>query len=132
MDTSTHQVRLAHWKSVIEQCHARPFGETQREWLREHQISEKRYYYGQRRIRKEAYDQASQTLPCQVAPQQTAVTFAEFTIPETPPKRGDGFEQAFKAVCADAVVRADRGTAVFSNTASPDLVRSVMEVILHA
>jgi len=132
MDTSTHQVRLARWKSVVEQCHARPRGQTQKEWLREHQISEKRYYYWQRLIRKAAYDQMSQTLPCQVSSQQTAVTFAEFNVPETPSGRGDGFGQSFKPVCADAVVRTDRGTAVFSNTTSPDLVRSVMEVMLHA
>lgn len=132
MDTSTHQVRLARWKSVVEQCHARPRGQTQKEWLREHQISEKRYYYWQRLIRKAAYDQMSQALPCQVSSQQTAVTFAEFNVPETPSGRGDGFGQSFKPVCADAVVRTDRGTAVFSNTTSPDLVRSVMEVMLHA
>ena len=52
MDVSTHQVRLARWKSVIEQCHSRPIGQTQREWLREHKISEKRFYYWQRKFRQ--------------------------------------------------------------------------------
>ena len=132
MDTSTHQVRLERWKSVIEQCHARPIGQTQREWLREHQISEKRFYYWQRIIRKEAYDQMSQALPCPVAPQQTAVTFAEFTVPESLPKAGTGFEQAFQPVSVDAAVKTNRAAAVFSSSASPDLVRSVMEVMLHA
>ena len=132
MDVSTHQVRLARWKSVIEQCHSRPIGQTQREWLREHKISDKRFYYWQRIIRKEAYDQMTQRLPCQVSPQQTAVTFAEFTVPEAPPKAGTDFEQAFQSVSADAVVKTDRAAAVFSNTAPPDLVRSVMEVMLHA
>lgn len=130
MDTSTHQVRLARWKTVIEQCYSRPHSQTIRAWLREHQISEKQYYYWQRRIRKAAYDQMTKELPCQVAPQQ--VTFAEFAVPEASPQRGDAFGQAFKPVCADAVVKTSHGTAVFSNTTSPDLVRSVMEVMLHA
>lgn len=57
MDHITHEMRLANWKTVVEQCHARPDGQSAKQWLAEHGINEKRYYYWQRRIRKEAYAQ---------------------------------------------------------------------------
>ncbi len=28
MDKTTHEVRLAHWKQIVEQCQARPEGQT--------------------------------------------------------------------------------------------------------
>ena len=71
-------------------------------------------------------------LPSPPVSQQTAVSFAEFNVSAMPIQNEDLFEQSFKSVSADAVVKTDRGTAVFTNTASPDLVRSVMEVMLHA
>ena len=63
MDRITHQVRLTHWRSIIEQCSARPAGQSARAWLRENGISEKQYYYWQRLIRKEAFDQMAKDLP---------------------------------------------------------------------
>ena len=132
MDRITHQVRLTHWRSIIEQCSARPTGQSARAWLRENGISEKQYYYWQRRIRKEAYDQMAKDLPSPTVSQQTAVSFAEFNVSAMPAQNEDLIEQPFKPVSADALVKTVRGTAVFTNTASPDLVRSVMEVMLHA
>lgn len=35
MDNITHEVRIMNWKSVIEQCHARPSGQTQNNgWMK--------------------------------------------------------------------------------------------------
>ena len=33
MDTSTHEIRLAGWKTIVEQCTARPEGQTIKQWL---------------------------------------------------------------------------------------------------
>ena len=33
MDQTTHEVRLANWKTVIEKCQARPKDQTAKEWL---------------------------------------------------------------------------------------------------
>ena len=63
MDHITHEMRLANWKSIIEHCHARPEGKTIKQWLSEQSIPEKQYYYWQRRVRKEAYDQMKNSLP---------------------------------------------------------------------
>ena len=45
MDQTTHEVRLANWKAIIEQCQARPKGQTAKQWMVENDISDKQYYY---------------------------------------------------------------------------------------
>ncbi len=136
MDKSTHQVRMAHWKSVIEQCNSRPTEQSARSWLRENNISDKQYYYWQRIIRKEAYEQMTKELPCQMPSQRNEITFAEFSVSESaatsPSGRQDGPDDLSSPMHADAVIKTDRGTVAFSNTTSTDLVRSVLEVMLHA
>ena len=51
MDQIIYEVRLARWKEVIGQCQLRPEGQTIRDWCIQNNVSEKRYYYWQRRIR---------------------------------------------------------------------------------
>ncbi len=135
MDKCTHQVRMAHWKSVIEQCNSRPAEQSARSWPRENNISDKQYYYWQRIIRKEAYEQMTKELPCQIPSQRNEITFAEFSIPEpattSPLGRQDGSDPS-SPMHADAVIKTANGTVAFSNTTSSDLVRSVLEVMLHA
>ena len=38
MDKTTHQVRSANWKSLIEQCQARPEGQTAKQWLADNNV----------------------------------------------------------------------------------------------
>ena len=45
MDQSTHEVRLASWRQIVERCQERPHGQSTKEWLQENNIPEKRYYY---------------------------------------------------------------------------------------
>ena len=33
MDKTTHEVRIANWRSIIEQCQARPEGQSAKQWL---------------------------------------------------------------------------------------------------
>ena len=54
MDQTTHEVRLANWKVIIEQCQARPKGQTAKQWMVENDISDKQYYYWLRRLRAAA------------------------------------------------------------------------------
>lgn len=35
MDKTTHEIRIANWKAILEQCRARPEGQTVRQWLLE-------------------------------------------------------------------------------------------------
>lgn len=52
MDRITHQVRLANWTEIIEQCKNRPAVITAKQWLRDNGISDKSYYYWLRKIRQ--------------------------------------------------------------------------------
>jgi len=55
MDQSTHEVRLANWKAVIERCQTRPKGQTAKQWLDANGISSKKYYYWLRKVRSDVY-----------------------------------------------------------------------------
>ena len=52
MDKITYEVRLANWKNIVEQCNNRPKGTTIKQWLTEHEINDKTYYYWLRRLRR--------------------------------------------------------------------------------
>ena len=45
MNNTTHEMRLAGWKKIIDNCQARPEGQTVKQWLAEQGIQEKNYYY---------------------------------------------------------------------------------------
>lgn len=62
MDNTTHQVRLAQWMQIVEACNRRPEGMTAKQWLNDNNISEKRYYYWQRRVRKEVLNKIIYTV----------------------------------------------------------------------
>ena len=55
MNKTTHEIRIANWRSIIEQCQARPDGQSAKQWLADNGISEKTYYYWQRKVRQETY-----------------------------------------------------------------------------
>ena len=33
MDKTTHEIRISNWRSIIEQCQARPAGQSAKQWL---------------------------------------------------------------------------------------------------
>ena len=77
MDQSTHEVRLANWKAVIEQCQTRPKGQTAKQWLDANGISTKKYYYWLRKVRSDVYKQESAALIPSEEEKLPAVSFAE-------------------------------------------------------
>ena len=56
MDQSTHEIRLANWTQIINNCQNRPKEQTTKQWLAENQISEKQYYYLLLKDRKQGYE----------------------------------------------------------------------------
>ena len=147
MDQSTHDVRLARWREIVIQCHNRPAGMSARAWLAERDINEKQYYYYQRLIRSEAFEEMK--AGCLSAPQketadasaaadqlpavqkQGTVSFAEIPaaavreISVSPVQPAAGFHP-------DAVIRTRFGSIELSNSVSECLLRSLMEVMCHA
>lgn len=127
MDRITHQVRLANWTKIIEQCSNRPAGTTAKQWLRDNGISDKSYYYWLRKIRQEACTSKEMELPVinSLQEQQEAVTFAEIPLPE----RQTFITDTFKA---DAVIHTGTMVIGISNTISDTLLSRLLEVAHHA
>lgn len=127
MDRITHQVRLANWTKIIEQCNNRPAGTTAKQWLSDNGISDKSYYYWLRKLRQEAYANAEKEFPA-VTPsqeQQPAVTFAEIPLPNQQNSMTDTFK-------ADAVIHTGTMVIDISNTISDTLLSRLLEVAHHA
>ena len=122
MDKITHEVRIANWRSIIEQCHARPEGQSAKQWLADNGISEKSYYYWQRKIRQETYALISSDAAPTAQPEPVA--FAE--LPFISPKDD---HQAFSP---DVVIRRGQTVLELSNTISDRLLGRLMEVVSHA
>lgn len=57
MDKCTYEVRRQHWAGIIAQCHARPEGQSAKQWMKDNGIREATYYLWQRRIRNDVYGQ---------------------------------------------------------------------------
>ncbi len=75
MDNITHEVRLAHWAEIVKQCQNRPEGMSANIWLKQNGIAIKNYYYWQRRVRNEGFDQV--TAGATVDSPMNEMTFAE-------------------------------------------------------
>lgn len=126
MDKSTHEIRLAHWKQIIEQCQSRPKEQTAKQWLEEHDISDKAYYYWLRKIQRTIYDQSviSGTLP--VVSQEQELSFAQ--IPSSYLK---GYPSSFSFEPA-AVIKISAATLAISNELSEPLLNQLMKAVSHA
>ena len=126
MDQIAHEVRLANWKQIIEECHARPENQSAKQWLSERGISTKSYYYWQRKLRLQAYDQMKQSQALPTVQEDPAVTFAEIPfsaksdIPET-----DHFHPA-------AVIRSGGMAVALSNSVSDGLLARILQEVRHA
>lgn len=127
MDKTTHAVRLAQWKDIIHQCQSRPDGQSAASWMAENGINEKQYYYWQRRIRREAYDEmAGRSLPA-ARTVNTKVTFAEIPIqPSSSPSAGATQFQADAVICLGNV------TVAVANSASGELLERITQAVRHA
>lgn len=126
MDKSTHEIRLAHWKQIIEQCQSRPKEQTAKQWLEEHDISDKAYYYWLRKIRRTIYDRsvASRTLP--VVSQEQELSFAQ--VPDSYLKEYPS-SFSFEPV---AVIKTSAATLAVSNEVSDHLLNLLMKAVSHA
>lgn len=125
MDKTTHQVRLANWQKIIEQCNNCPQGTTVKQWVKDNGINEKTYYYWLRRVRQKVYLQMVPELPAVPSPELPAVTFVEIPVPG----QADPVSGPFQA---DAMIRTDLMTIGIANSISDNLLERLLEVAGHA
>ena len=89
MDKITHQVRAEHWAKIMNECINSGMSKTA--WCRANGISEKQFFYWQRILRREAFENSQNSLlPATVEPQQElapatqrAVSFTEIKLPSS-------------------------------------------------
>ena len=124
MDQTTHEMRLANWKSIIEQCQSRPEGMSAKQWLRDNEIPEKQYYYWLRKLRKLAYEEvhAQDFAPAAPASQLPAVSFAE--IPA---------ETVLASEPESAItIKTKKSTIQISSSVSESLMIKLVKAVAHA
>lgn len=126
MDQITHDVRLANWKKVIEECQARPERQSAKQWLTEHGISEKSYYYWQRKIRLQAYEERKKSNALLTARENASVAFVElpFTLQAGAPET-ERFQPA-------AVIHSSGMVIALSNSVSDGLLTRLLQEACHA
>lgn len=123
MDKTTHQVRLAQWARIMEACNQRPSGMTAKQWLTDNNISEKSYYYWQRKIRN-ALTAASSVPMC-----NNEITFAEITNPCMSNPSDYHYADGFSA---DAVIKCGTSVIALSNSVSDAMLSKILEVVAYA
>ena len=129
MDKITHEVRLAHWRKIIEECSHRPEDQTARQWLDDHGITKDQYYYWQRRVRQAEYDKAFLQQLAPPAQTSAAVTdTSSISFAEMPYAPSSGLE-SFKA---SVMIKAGAMTIALSNSVSDDLLARIMREAGHA
>lgn len=131
MDNTTHQVRLAQWTQIVEGCNCRPEGMTAKQWLKDNNISEKSYYYWQRRVRKEILSKNTDSVPA--ISDRNEITFAEihdtYTSKQTGACQSDALSDCFNA---DAIIKCGNSVIAMSNSISDAMLSKILEVVTHA
>jgi hypothetical protein len=129
MDQISHTVRNSRWKDIILQCQNRPAEMSAKQWMTENQISEKSYYYWQRKLRKDAFEQMNHS-PMLPAVQATSkVSFAEIHIQEPKKSVSDIIPETIKPT---AVIKTTTMTIALSNDIADDLLSRILREVSHA
>lgn len=129
MDQITHTVRNSKWKDIILQCQNRPAGMSVKQWMAENQISEKSYYYWQRKIRNEAFEQMNNSSILPAVQETSKVSFAEIRIPEPKKSVSDIIPETIKPT---AVIKTATMTIALSNDIADDLLSRILREVSRA
>ena len=129
MDQITHEVRLARWKEVIGQCQLRPEGQSIKDWCKQNDVSEKRYYYWQRRIRLQIAEGMSGSL-VPAAGNERPVMFTEIPVPAH--DTGNSALGQTADFQPEAVIRKGDLVIAVKNSVSDRLLDRLLEGVSHA
>lgn len=129
MDQTTHTVRNSKWKDIILQCQSRPAEMSAKQWMAENQISEKAYYYWQRKFRKEAFEQINNSLVLPSVQGNSEVSFTEIHIPEPRKLFSDIIPENIQPT---AVIKTTTMTIALSNDISDNLLSRILQEVSRA
>jgi len=122
MEQSTHDVRRASWLKIITECQQRPANVSVKQWLADHGVKEKAYYYWLRKFRREAFEQ----IQLSVAASPAEVTFAEFPIPVPTVVRPTAGNNTVAVISTNGI------TIEISNRISEPLLCMLLREVAHA
>lgn len=120
-------MRLQQWSKIISECLAS--GQNKTAWCRQNGISDKKFFYWQKILRREAYaltETSNDKTLIPVTAQPPTIPFVELKLEQT----ASG-SSAYNSFSPDAVIQASGMIIGFTNSASPDLIRAVGGLI-HA
>ncbi len=122
MDQTTHEIRLANWKGIIEQCQSRPQGQTAKQWMKENNISEKTYYYWLRRVRARVAEELPAALPDTLDENKPTIAYAEVRA-----------EDVLNSEDAPAIViKTRKSTIEISSAVSGSVMIGLIKAVAHA
>ncbi len=121
MDQISHEVRFANWKAIVKECQSRPEGQSQKQWLRDHDIPEKQYYYWLRKIRKQTFEETALTMP--VKENRPAISPALVEIPA---------KEIFQDTAPAIRIRTKRSTIEISAAVPETMMIQVLKAVSHA
>ena len=127
MDKITHQVRAEHWAKIMNECINSGMSKTA--WCRANGISEKQFFYWQRILRREAFENSRNSLlPATAGPHQEmepmvpatqrTVSFTEIKLPASSQRIAPVFHP-------DLVIRKGGLILEISNSASDELLSRI-------
>ena len=129
MDQISHTVRNSRWKDIILQCQNRPAGMSAKQWMTENQVSEKSYYYWQRKVRTEAFKQMDHSSLLPVTQGTSEVSFAEIRMLEPKKSVSDIIPETIRPT---AVIKTATMTIALSNDIADDLLSRILREVSHA
>jgi len=129
MDQITHTVRRSMWQDILLQCQNRPCTMSAKQWMIEHDINEKSFYYWQRKLRKEVFkDDSSDMAELSSLKPKEELSFIELTKPKN---RMQSYELN-TIVQPAAILKTDILTIAITNEISDSLLSRILREVSHA
>ena len=124
MDKITHQVRAEHWTKIMNEC--MDSGMSKAAWCRANGVSEKQFFYWQRILRREAFENSrNSSLPATVRPNQELVPGTQRTVSFTEIKLPSSSQSTAPVFHPDLVIRKGSLILEISNSASDELLSRI-------
>ena len=124
MDKITHQVRAEHWTKIMNEC--MDSGMSKAAWCRANGVSEKQFFYWQRILRREAFENSrNSSLPATVRPNQELVPATQRTVSFTEIKLPSSSQSTAPVFHPDLVIRKGSLILEISNSASDELLSRI-------
>lgn len=127
MDQCTHEVRAEYWRKILQACGQRPAGQSAKSWMDENGICEQSYYYWQRRLRQQAYEEMKRDHPVPAVTEKSDLTFVEIPCASMPEQNTRTASDTSPVIIRTAALQIE-----ISNDISDALLSRIIREVSHA